>query len=93
MPYLGLPVDLKLHLWHTICRPVLTFGLETVYLNRAMNGKRESLQGTAFHFTGGFISSLLLVSVLLFVVYAIPVLTISSECFAVCCVRHPCAHY
>ena len=38
MPYPGLPVDLKLHLWHTIC--------ETVYLNRAIYGKLESLQGT-----------------------------------------------
>ena len=37
MPYPGLPVDLKLHIWHTICR-------ETVYLNRAMYGKLESLQ-------------------------------------------------
>ena len=46
MPYPGLPVDLKLHLWHTICRPILTFGLETVYLNRAMYSKLESLQGT-----------------------------------------------
>ena len=46
MPYPGLPVDLKLHLRHTICRPFLTFGLETVYLNRAMYGKLESLQGT-----------------------------------------------
>ena len=46
MPYPGLPVDQKLHLWHTICRPILTFGLETVYLNRAMYGKLESLQGT-----------------------------------------------
>ena len=41
MPYPGLPVDLKLHLWHT-----RTFGLETVYLSRAMYGKLESLQGT-----------------------------------------------
>ena len=40
MPYPGLPVDLK----H--CRPILTVGLETVYLNRAMYGKLESLQGT-----------------------------------------------
>ena len=46
MPYTGLPVDLKLHLWHSSCRPILTFGLETVYLNRAMYGKLESLQGT-----------------------------------------------
>ena len=46
MPYSGLPVDLKLHLWHTICRPILTFGLETVYLNRTMYGELESLQGT-----------------------------------------------
>ena len=46
MPYPGLPFDLKLHLWHTICRPILTFGLETVYLNRAMYGKLESFQGT-----------------------------------------------
>ena len=46
MPYPGLPVDLRLHLWHTICRPILTFRLETVYLNRAMYGKLESLQGT-----------------------------------------------
>ena len=46
MPYPGLPVDLKLHLWHTICRPILTFGLKTVYLNRAMYSKLESLQGT-----------------------------------------------
>ena len=46
MPYPGLPVDLRLHLWHTICRPILTFGLETVYLNRAMYSKLESLQGT-----------------------------------------------
>ena len=46
MPYPGFPVDLKLHLWHTICRPILTFGLETVYLNRAMYYKLESLQGT-----------------------------------------------
>ena len=44
MPYPGLPVDLKLHLWHTICPPFLTFGLETVYLNTAY-GKLESLQG------------------------------------------------
>ena len=36
MPYPGLPVDLKLHFWHTICRPILIFRLETVYLNRAM---------------------------------------------------------
>ena len=43
----GLPVDLKLHLWHTIiCRPILTFGLETVHLNRAMYSKFESIQGT-----------------------------------------------
>ena len=46
MPYIGLPVDQKFNLWHTICRPVLTFGLETVYLIRAMHGKLESLQGT-----------------------------------------------
>ena len=46
MPYPGLPADLKLQLWHTICRPVLTFGLETVYLNRTMFGKLESLEGT-----------------------------------------------
>ena len=46
MPYPGLPVDLKLHFWHTICRPILIFGLETVYLNRAMYIKLESLQGT-----------------------------------------------
>ena len=46
MPYPGLPVDLKLHLWHTICHPILTFGLETVYLNRTMYGKLEALQGT-----------------------------------------------
>ena len=37
-------VDLKLHFWHTICRPI--FGLETVYLNRAMYIKLKSLQGT-----------------------------------------------
>ena len=43
MPYLGLSVDLKPHLWHAICRPILTFGLNTVYLNRAMYGKLESL--------------------------------------------------
>ena len=42
----GMPVDLKLHFWHTICRPILIFGLETVYLNRAMYIKLESLQGT-----------------------------------------------
>ena len=36
MTYPDLPVDLKLHLWHTMCRPILTFELETVYLNRAM---------------------------------------------------------
>ena len=24
------------HSWHIICRPILTFGLETVYLNRTM---------------------------------------------------------
>ena len=41
-----IPVDLKLHLWHTICRPILIFGLETVHLNRPMYGKLESLQGT-----------------------------------------------
>ena len=41
-----MPVDLKLHFWHTICRPILIFGLETVYLNRAMYIKLESLQGT-----------------------------------------------
>ena len=46
MPYSGLPVDLKLHLWHAICRPTLTFGFETVYSNRTMYGKFESLQGT-----------------------------------------------
>ena len=46
MTYPGLPVDLKLHFWHTICRPILIFGLETVYLNRAMYIKLESLQGT-----------------------------------------------
>ena len=46
MPFSGLPVDLKLHLWHTICRPLLTFGLETVYSNRTMYGELESLQGT-----------------------------------------------
>ena len=46
MPYPGLPVDLKFHFWHTICRPILIFGLETVYLNRAMYIKLESLQGT-----------------------------------------------
>ena len=46
MPYPGLTVDLKLHLWHIICRPILTFGLETAYLNRAMYGKLESLQGS-----------------------------------------------
>ena len=46
MPYPGLPVDLKLHFWHTICRLILIFGLETVYLNRAMYIKLESLQGT-----------------------------------------------
>ena len=46
MPYPGLPVDLKLNLWHTICRHILTFGLETVYLNRAMYGKLVSIQGT-----------------------------------------------
>ena len=46
MPYPGLPVDLKLYLWHTVCRPILTFGLETVNLNRAMYGKLESFQGT-----------------------------------------------
>ena len=45
-PYLGLPVDLKLHFWHTICRLILIFGLETVYLNRAMYIKLELLQGT-----------------------------------------------
>ena len=47
MPYPGLPVDLKLHLWHTICRTILTFGVETVYLNRATYSKFKSLQGTA----------------------------------------------
>ena len=33
---------------HTLAiyRPILTFGLETVYLNRAMYIKLESLQGT-----------------------------------------------
>ena len=41
MPYPGLPVDLKLHFWHTICRPILIFGLETVYLNRAVYIKLE----------------------------------------------------
>ena len=41
MPYPGLPVDLKLHFWHTICRPILIYGLETVYLNRAMYIKHE----------------------------------------------------
>ena len=46
MPYPGLPVNLKLHLWHTICRLILTFELETVYFNRATYGKLESLQGT-----------------------------------------------
>ena len=46
MPYPGLPVDPKLHLWHTICHPILTFVLKTVYLNRAMYGKLESLQAT-----------------------------------------------
>ena len=38
MPYPGLPVDLKLHFWHTICR--------SIYLNRAMYIKLESLQDT-----------------------------------------------
>ena len=46
MPYPGLPADLKLHFWHTICRPILIFGIETVYLNRAMYIKLELLQGT-----------------------------------------------
>ena len=44
MPYPGLPVDLKLHLWHAICMSsYFNLRLETVYLNRAMYGK---LQGT-----------------------------------------------
>ena len=46
MPYPGLPVDLTFHLWHTMGRPILTFGLETVYLNRAMYSNLESLQDT-----------------------------------------------
>ena len=51
MPYPGLPVDLKLHLWHTICRPILTFRLETVYLNRAMYGKLGSLADGSWYET------------------------------------------
>ena len=48
MPYPGLPIDLKLHLWHTICRLILAFRLETetVYLNREMYSKLELLQCT-----------------------------------------------
>ena len=46
MPYPGLPADLKLRFRHTMCRPILIFGLETVHLNRAMYIKLESLQGT-----------------------------------------------
>ena len=46
MPYPGFPVDLRLHLLHTICRPILTFGPGTVFLIRAMCRKLESLQGT-----------------------------------------------
>ena len=30
--WVDIPVDLKLHLWHTRFRPILTFGRETVYL-------------------------------------------------------------
>ena len=44
MPYPGLPVDLKLHLWHAICMSsYFNLRLETVYLNGAVYGK---LQGT-----------------------------------------------
>ena len=46
MPYPGLPVDLKCHIWQTICRPILTFGLETMFLSKTMLSRLNSLQGS-----------------------------------------------
>ena len=46
MPYPGLPVDLKCHIWQTTCRPILTFCLETMFLSKTMLSRLNSLQGS-----------------------------------------------
>ena len=45
MAYPGLPVDIKAHMWNSICRPTLTYGLETVTLSETLTRELESLQG------------------------------------------------
>ena len=45
MCYPGLSSEAKSYMWKTVCSPVLTYGLECVYLNKTGINKLESLQG------------------------------------------------
>ena len=45
MCYPGLSSEAKSYIWKTVRSPVLTYGLECVYLNKTGINKLESLQG------------------------------------------------
>ena len=46
LPYTGLPVDIKAHLFKSVCLPTLFYGLETVYLADNMLKNIDNMQGS-----------------------------------------------
>lgn len=46
LPYPGLPVDIKAHLFKSVCLPTLFYGLETVYLADNMLKNIDNMQGS-----------------------------------------------
>ena len=46
MPYPGLPIDIKMYLYKSVCLPTLLFGMEIMFLLDKLIKKLESFQGS-----------------------------------------------
>ena len=46
MPYPGLPIDIKMYLYKSVCLPTLLFGMEIMFLSDKLIKKLESFQGS-----------------------------------------------
>ena len=46
MSYLGLPTDIKSHMWKTVCCPTLLYGMEAISLSKIAFKNIESTRGS-----------------------------------------------
>ena len=46
MPYPGLPIDIKMYLYKTVCLPTLRFGMEIMILSDKLLNELESFEGS-----------------------------------------------